>query len=149
MPLPFKVEASQTAEVGTKATGIFEVPKYESVTSAEELAFLQLRKELATESEETEGGWTFSPESLVKWETGLAHLVLRRIDRDISPNEVKELPSALVNALAQFFLNERNGWKEPEGNAPKSTGRTTKKTSKPTSQKSSTGSAPVGPSDSE
>jgi hypothetical protein len=141
MPLPF--DANEIAVVEFTSAGVqpFGLPKYESVTPAEELAIIPVLRGVAE---------ALDAESMVRCNQALATIALKRLHPDQSESETGNLPLTLVKELAEFLLNERNGWSEPlgEDSEKKLTGPATKTKSETPSLNSTGDLAPAGPTDS-
>ena len=141
MPLPFDLSHADTQGFAHPGVPAFALPRYESVTPAEELAIIPSLKATAE---------ALDQESLVRCQVSLATLALQRLHPDQTDADTAALPLPLVKELADFLLNERRGWEpvEEEETSPKSTGANTKSSSRKSSPNSTGDSQPVGPSDS-
>ncbi|MGD1908157.1 MAG: hypothetical protein ACFB0C_19510 [Leptolyngbyaceae cyanobacterium] len=140
--------AQEVVEIGSKETGKYKLTKLYSLTPNEEDQVIGILEQL----QELEEGEKPDRKMTRDLHCSLATVALRRLSPDVSEAEVRQsLPGALVADLAEFILDERRGWKEaqPSQGKPKSTGRNTDKSSAKRSTKSSKGSPPAGPKDSE
>ena len=144
MPLPFNIDEAETVTFGGPGYGPFDLPKFGSITPAEELAIIPILKAW-TEAEETD-----STTMMLTW-VELATIALKRLYPDQHSSQTQNLPRILVQELADFLLNERRGWEdiEEEGDEKKGqTGAATKSKRGKPSAKSIGESAPDGPTDS-
>ena len=142
MPLPFDVSQIDTVELHHPGIVPFGLPKYDSVTPAEELAIIPILKATAADLDQ---------QSMIKCQQALATVALKRLYPDQSETDTGALPLALVKDLADFLLSERRGWEpveEDEEAEKKSTGTPTNPKSPPSSLNSTGDSLPDGPTDS-
>jgi len=142
MPLPF--DTTQIDTVGFNHPGItpFGLPKYDSVTPAEELAIIPILKATAADLDQ---------QSMIRCQQALATVALKRLWPDQSETDTGALPLALVKDLADFLLSERRGWEpveEDEDAEKKLIGTATSPKSEPSSANSTGDSVPDGPTDS-
>lgn len=141
MPLPF--DTAEVEQVKFSAPGVaeFSLPKLMSVTPLEELEIIPWLSELDRPGNDR----------VVKLKTKIATLALKRLHKDQTYEQTLELPKALVDELADFLLEERRGWVEPDDEGEDDdekktqTGSGTKAKRKKLSRKSTGESAPDGP----
>lgn len=136
--LPFSHAPSKAvATVGNSDIGQFEIPIYYSLTLSEELEAIPIL--MAIEP---------SRESTIAAYIPIAALMLRRIQPDITPQQVESanITVALLEAIAGLFFTERSQGKEgaPSLGKPLSAGKSTSKASRIPTAKSTGESAPDG-----
>jgi hypothetical protein len=139
MPLPFDTTQIDQVQFNYPGVPVFGIPKYDSVTPAEELAIIPILKATAADLDQ---------QSMVKCQQALATVALKRLYPDQSETDTGALPLALVKDLADFLLSERRGWEpveEDEDAEKKLIGTATSPKSAPSSPNSTGDSAPDGP----
>jgi hypothetical protein len=116
MQLPFKTPPRQpdTIEVGDPATGILEMPRYCSLTVAEDLAWT----EVLASAEDTNDGRLL----LARVRPKLAAIALRRIMPELADEDMDKPPlnsARLQEMLFNYLNDEKNGKIPPEPADPK------------------------------
>ena len=88
-----------------------------------------------------------SLESQYETTVGLSTLALRRLTPDWSEEQTRELPRALIVAVSDYFLSERNGWRDadPVSVGKSQNGGNTPSKSKKLTAKSTGGSTAPSP----
>lgn len=105
MPLPFDTAQIDVVEFLHPGVSSFGLPKFDSVTPAEELAIIPILKATAADLDQA---------SMIRCQQALATVALKRLYPDQSETDTGALPLALVKELADFLLNERRGWEPVE-----------------------------------
>lgn len=113
--LPFKTQPRQpdTIEVGDEITGILELPRYGSLTVAEDLAYVA-----ALAASNATDGRVLMAEVRPK----LAAIALRRIMPELADEDMAEAPlnsSRLQELLTNYLIAEKNGEVPAEPADPK------------------------------
>lgn len=138
MPLPFDIDQAEQVKFSAPGVAEFALPKLWSVTPAEEIAIIPWLGELDSPGKDR----------VVKLKTKVATLALKRLHPDQTYEQTLELPRTLVDALADFLLEERRNWIAPEEDdgekKAQSTGGSTKTKREKLSLKSTGESVPGG-----
>jgi len=114
--LPFKTppRTPDTVDVGDHITGIFEMPRWGSLTVTEDLAY----SEALAEAPETSNSRSLMSHVRPK----LAHIALLRIMPELEYSAMLEPPlnnSRLQELLTNYLIGEKNGDVPPEPADPK------------------------------
>lgn len=142
--LPFKnAKKPEVIEITDPVLGTLEFPKLYSVTFNEESEIIrvlmgaprQTKEEIKEQPEAAKGSYVAQ---MYGTNVGLATVALRRLEPGWTEAQTKELPQNLINQVASYILDERNGWKQPDpvSLGERSTGTTTPAKSKKATAKS-------------